>query len=87
MASGILFLTYGLMQVPSAAAGVHFGMRWWFGFIIVAWGVVATCTSLVNTAGQVRRAFFWGGGGAIRLEHLQPAADAAGGGVRRAGGG
>jgi len=54
MAVGLLFLTFGLLQVPSGAMGLKVGMRWWFGFIIIGWGVVATLTCLVQSAKQVR---------------------------------
>ncbi|KAI8472374.1 MAG: major facilitator superfamily domain-containing protein [Monoraphidium minutum] len=53
LAAGIFYITYGICQVPSAAAGLRLGMRWWFGSIIIAWGVVAACTSLVQNAGQL----------------------------------
>ena len=51
--TGLFYLTYGLFGVPSAAAGLALGMRWWYGGIIVAWGVVASCTAAVHTAPQL----------------------------------
>ncbi|GBF93030.1 hypothetical protein Rsub_05641 [Raphidocelis subcapitata] len=53
LAAGIFYAALGPLQVPSAAVGMRVGMRWWLGFITIGWGVVATCTSLVNTAGQL----------------------------------
>ncbi|KAI8472711.1 MAG: major facilitator superfamily domain-containing protein [Monoraphidium minutum] len=53
IASGLFYLTYGVCQVPSTAAALRVGVRWWYGGIIVGWGVVAACTSLVNSTGQL----------------------------------
>ncbi|KAI8468443.1 MAG: major facilitator superfamily domain-containing protein [Monoraphidium minutum] len=53
LASGIFFVTYGLLQVPGAAAGVRLGMRWWLGLITIAWGVAASLTALINTPAQL----------------------------------
>lgn len=39
--------------MPSASVGLRVGMRWWYGFIIMAWGLVATLTSHVKTARQL----------------------------------
>jgi ACS family tartrate transporter-like MFS transporter len=45
----------GVFQMPSASIGMQLGMRWWYGLIVLLWGVTASATALVQTAPQVGR--------------------------------
>ncbi len=42
-ASGILFLGYLLLQIPSNLMLDRLGARRWIGWIVIAWGVVSAC--------------------------------------------
>ncbi|MDH6117256.1 MFS transporter [Kitasatospora sp. GAS204B] len=53
LASGIFFLGYSLLEVPSNLALRRFGARKWLVRILVSWGVVATATAYVQGAGQL----------------------------------
>ncbi|GAA3225227.1 MFS transporter [Streptomyces thermocoprophilus] len=54
LASGIFFLGYSLVEVPSNMALRRFGARAWLVRILVSWGVVATLTAFVTSAGQLQ---------------------------------
>jgi MFS family permease len=56
LASGIFFLGYSLVEVPSNMALRRFGARAWLVRILVSWGVVATLTAFVTSAGQLQTA-------------------------------
>jgi hypothetical protein len=51
---GLFYLTYGALQVPSACLALSVGLRWWYGAIIIGWGMVACATALVRNEAQVR---------------------------------
>ncbi|GBF93031.1 MFS transporter [Raphidocelis subcapitata] len=53
LAAGLYFVTYGALQVPSAAIGARVGMRWWLGAITIAWGLTAMSMAFVQTPGQL----------------------------------
>jgi sugar phosphate permease len=46
--AGILFLTYGLLEVPSNVMTVRVGPRRWLGRIMISWGIVAAATMFVS---------------------------------------
>ncbi|WP_424213003.1 MFS transporter [Streptomyces sp. BI20] len=56
LASGIFFLGYSLVEVPSNLALRRFGARAWLVRILVSWGIVATATAFVTSAGQLQTA-------------------------------
>ena len=49
-ASGIFFIGYILLEVPSNLALHKFGARKWLARILVTWGMVATATAFVQNA-------------------------------------
>jgi MFS family permease len=49
VAVSILFVTYLLFEVPSNLVLKLFTPRRWIAFITVSWGIIATCTGLVNS--------------------------------------
>lgn len=51
LASGIFFVGYLLLEVPSNLALHRFGARRWIARIMVTWGIVATAMTFVPTAG------------------------------------
>ncbi|WP_406454302.1 MFS transporter [Streptomyces sp. NBC_01622] len=54
LASGIFFIGYSLVEVPSNLALRRFGARVWLVRILVSWGLVAALTALVQNAGQLQ---------------------------------
>jgi ACS family tartrate transporter-like MFS transporter len=50
LASGIFFIGYILLEVPSNLALHRFGARRWLARIVVSWGVVACATAFVPNA-------------------------------------
>ena len=52
-ASGIFFIAYALMQVPSNAAIPHLGATRVLAWCMVMWGVMSASTSLVTNAGML----------------------------------
>ncbi|MFF1925221.1 MFS transporter [Streptomyces sp. NPDC058221] len=56
LASGIFFLGYSLVEIPSNLALRRFGARTWLVRILVSWGIVATLTAFVQSAGQLQTA-------------------------------
>lgn len=51
LASGIFFIGYLLLEVPSNMALHRFGARRWIARIMVSWGIVATIMTWVPSAG------------------------------------
>jgi MFS family permease len=49
----ILFVTYLLFEVPSNLVLKLFTPRRWIAFIVVAWGIIATLTGLVQSYGAL----------------------------------
>ncbi|WP_211225915.1 MFS transporter [Nocardioides alkalitolerans] len=49
-ASGIFFVGYILLEVPSNLALHKFGARKWIARILISWGIVATATAFVSNA-------------------------------------
>ncbi|MET0967010.1 MAG: MFS transporter [Nakamurella sp.] len=50
LASGLFFIGYLLLEVPSNLALNRFGARRWIARIMVTWGIVATAMAFVNSA-------------------------------------
>ncbi len=50
LASGIFFIGYVLVEVPSNLALVHFGARRWLARIAVSWGIVAVAIGFAPNA-------------------------------------
>jgi MFS transporter, ACS family, tartrate transporter len=48
--AGILFLTYGLFEVPSNIMAVRLGARRWIGRIMITWGIIAAGMMFVTGA-------------------------------------
>lgn len=48
--AGIFFLGYFLFEVPANLLLIRLGAKLWLGAIIVAWGLVSTCTAFVSSA-------------------------------------
>src|SRR5262245_34704369 len=53
LAAAIFFVGYALFEVPSNLFLVRFGARRWLARIMVTWGLCATATMLVRSAGQL----------------------------------
>ena len=53
LASGIFFIGYVLVEVPSNLALVRFGARRWLARIAVSWGVVAVAIAFAPNAGSL----------------------------------
>ena len=51
LASGIFFIGYVLVEVPSNLALVRFGARRWLARIAVSWGIVAVAIAFAPNAG------------------------------------
>ena len=51
LASGLFFIGYLLVEVPSNMALHRFGARRWIARIMVTWGLVASCMAFVPTSG------------------------------------
>ena len=51
LASGLFFIGYLLLEVPSNMALHRFGARRWIARIMVSWGIVATAITWVPSAG------------------------------------
>ncbi|WP_186144512.1 MFS transporter [Burkholderia gladioli] len=63
--SGVFFLSYFLLEIPSNLALTHFGARRWIARIMVSWGILSALT-----------AFAWNGPSFITLRLLLGAAEA-----------
>ncbi len=50
--SGLFFISYALLEVPSNLALARIGARRWLARIMITWGVVAMSMALVHTAWQ-----------------------------------
>ncbi|WP_459642457.1 MFS transporter [Kineococcus sp. NUM-3379] len=50
-ASGVFFIGYILLEIPSNVALARFGARRWLSRIMVSWGIVALLFTWVDTAG------------------------------------
>ena len=50
LASGVFFIGYLLLEVPSNLALHRFGARRWIARIMVSWGIVATAMAFVPNA-------------------------------------
>jgi ACS family tartrate transporter-like MFS transporter len=50
LGSGIFFLSYTSLEVPSNLLLVRFGVRIWIARIIFSWGIVSTAMMFVNSA-------------------------------------
>jgi len=53
LASGIFFIGYVLVEVPSNLALVRFGARRWLARIAVSWGIVAVAIAFAPNAGTL----------------------------------
>ena len=53
LASGLFFIGYLLLEVPSNLALHRFGARRWIARIMVSWGIVATVMAFVPNAGTM----------------------------------
>ncbi len=53
LASGLFFIGYLLLEVPSNLALHRFGARRWIARIMVTWGLCATAMAFVNSAGAL----------------------------------
>src|SRR6185436_6179488 len=51
--SGIFFVSYILLEIPSNVILAHVGARRWIARIMVSWGIVAAGMGLVHTATQL----------------------------------
>ena len=49
----LVFVTYVIFEVPSNMVLKRFTPRYWLSFIMFMWGIVATCSGLCNTFGQM----------------------------------
>lgn len=45
--ASVFFVGYMIPQIPSNLALYRFGAKFWLGFLLVAWGVVATATAFI----------------------------------------
>lgn len=52
-ASGVFFIGYIILEIPSNLALHRFGARKWLARIMVSWGIVAVLFTWVQTAGQL----------------------------------
>jgi MFS family permease len=48
LGAGLFFIGYFLCEVPSNVFLVRFGARRWFARILVTWGAITVCMSLIN---------------------------------------
>jgi MFS family permease len=48
--AGVFFLSYALFEVPSNLILYRVGARIWLSRIMITWGIVAACMSLINSA-------------------------------------
>ena len=53
MASGLFFIGYLLLEVPSNLALNKFGARRWIARIMVSWGIIATLMTFVPNVGTL----------------------------------
>jgi ACS family tartrate transporter-like MFS transporter len=53
LASGVFFIGYILLEIPSNLALHRFGARKWIARILISWGVVASLTAFVQDATQL----------------------------------
>jgi sugar phosphate permease len=53
LASGLFFVGYLILEVPSNLALHKFGARRWIARIMVSWGIVASATAFVPNAGTM----------------------------------
>lgn len=51
VAVAIFFVPYILGEVPSNMLLVRFRPSWYIGFLVVTWGIVMTCTGLIQSFG------------------------------------
>ncbi|MCQ9385036.1 MFS transporter [Brevibacterium moorei] len=58
IASGVFFIGYLLLEVPSNMALHKFGARRWIARILVSWGIIAALMSFVPSAGWLYTARF-----------------------------
>jgi ACS family tartrate transporter-like MFS transporter len=58
MGAGIFFIGYFFFEVPSNLALRKVGARRWIARIMITWGIVTACTSLVHTAWSFYRVRF-----------------------------
>jgi ACS family tartrate transporter-like MFS transporter len=52
LASGLFFIGYFLVEIPSNMALLRFGPRIWITRILISWGLVSALTAFVQTATQ-----------------------------------
>ncbi|GBF99705.1 MFS transporter [Raphidocelis subcapitata] len=50
LGTALFYAAFMLCMVPSNLVMVRVGLRSWLGFLLIAWGVVAACFSLVRSA-------------------------------------
>jgi hypothetical protein len=48
VAAGAFYLGYGAAHVPSTLLTMKFGARWWYGTMVIAWGIVATSAAAIK---------------------------------------
>ncbi len=53
LASGLFFISYIILGIPSNLALQRFGARFWLALILILWGVVCMGTALVKGAGSL----------------------------------
>lgn len=51
--SGLFFIPYALLEIPSNMMGHHFGIRIWICRIMVTWGIISSLTIFVQNATQL----------------------------------
>jgi len=51
LGSGIFFVSYILLEIPSNVILAHVGARRWIARIMVSWGIVSSATMFVSSAG------------------------------------
>lgn len=52
LGASLYYLTVAVFRVPGSFITLHFGVRRWLGVMMVSWGVVASCFSLVHDKGS-----------------------------------
>jgi len=48
LASGIFFISYALLEIPSNLALQRFGPRLWLPRIAITWGIISSCFALIH---------------------------------------
>jgi MFS family permease len=53
LGAGLFYVTYILCEVPSNLALAKFGAKRWIARIMISWGLIASCVSLIHSANQL----------------------------------